>query len=489
MDLLAGFSIALSFWPLLAIVGGVLAGLTLGALPGLTSTMALAVLMPLTFGMDPILSICMLIGIYVGGICGGSITAICINIPGTPASAATAIDGNALFKRGEGGKALFVSFLCSAIGGLFSAVILITLAPAVAKFGLKFGPPEYFALGLLGLTMVLSVSGKHLFKGLAATFIGLMIATIGVDPVSGFARYTAGSVNLQAGISYIPALIGLFGLSEMISNLTMKENKVEKAQTFDRIWIKWAELKQLGGTLLRSSSIGTAVGAIPGAGADIASWVSYDVAKRTAKKEERIGEGNIKGVAASEAANNANVGGALIPMMTFGIPGDGQTAVLIGALMISGMTPGPLLFEQHPDFVGAMMASVIIANILIFVFGISITRFLIKLIDQPTKIINPIIILLCLIGAFAINNSFFDVGITCLFGLLGVILKRYDYPLPPLILALILAPMIESNFRKGLTLTDGQFLLFFQRPLFLALIAIMILSLWGFFRMTKKHSI
>ncbi|MBD1381992.1 tripartite tricarboxylate transporter permease [Metabacillus arenae] len=481
MELFQGFLTVFSGWTFFAVLIGTLFGMILGAIPGLTSTMALAILAPLTFGFDPIVAICMLMGIYIGGIAGGSISAICLNIPGTPASAATAIDGYCLSRQGESQKALNVSFLASAVGGLFSGAILITLAPYIAKVGLKFSSPEYFALGILGISIILSISGKQLVKGLAVALLGFMIATIGIDPISGFSRYTFENSNLTNGISYIPALIGLFGLSEVFS--FVNDSYQSKSKNFKyRIKLKSFEWKRIMGTLFRSSSIGTFIGAIPGAGADIASWASYDVATRFAKKDDKYGKGELKGVVASEAANNANVGGALIPMMTFGIPGDGQTAMLIAFLLIQGLEPGPLLFQNNPDFVWAMFASVLIANVLVFLYGISLTNSIVKIISQPTKIIYPCVIMFCLIGSFAVNNNIFDIGMMCLFGVIGFLLKKFDYPIAPLMLALILAPMIESNLRRGLVMYENNFLMFFQRPIFLGILALGIIliisTLW-----------
>lgn len=481
MDLLNGFVTVFSGLSFVGVLLGTLFGMILGAIPGLTSTMALAILAPLTFGFDPLIAICMLMGIYIGGIAGGAISAISLNIPGTPASAATAIDGYKLVQQGKGQQALNLSFLASAIGGLFSGIILITAAPYIAKFGLKFSAPEYFALGILGITIIISISGQQLVKGIAVGLLGFMIATVGVDPVSGYIRYTFDNPNLSGGISYIPALIGLFGLSEVFI-FTSDAIQKKKDALVGKTKMKFSEYKRLIGTLFRSSSIGTFIGAIPGAGADIASWASYDVATRFAKKNDKFGKGEIKGVVASEAANNANVGGALIPMTTFGIPGDGQTAMLIAFLLIQGFEPGPLLFQNNADFIWVMFASVLIANVLVFLFGISLSKVIIKIISQPMKIIYPCVIMFCLVGSFAVNNNLFDITIMFVFGILGFFLKKFNYPIAPLMLALILAPMIESNLRRGMVMYDNNFLLFFQRPIFIGIlvlgVVLVISTLW-----------
>src|SRR5699024_3210327 len=309
MELLQGFVTVLTTGGIFFILIGALVGFILGAMPGLTSTMALAILAPLTFGFDTLYALCMLMGVYIAGIAGGSIPAIALNIPGTPASAATALDGYALFKEGKGRSTLITSFWASGLGTIFSAFILVTLAPTIAKFGLLFSAPEYFALGMLGVTVIISISGKHIIKGMAAGLLGFMIAFVGTDPVSGVGRFTFDMYQLNGGISYVPALIGLFGLSEVFNFVEnqIKTQPVVKGQKNQKD--SW---KKLIPTFLRSSSIGTAIGSIPGAGADIASWTSYDIAQKFRKKEDRFGKGEIKGVVASESANNANVGGALI---------------------------------------------------------------------------------------------------------------------------------------------------------------------------------
>lgn len=483
MDLLQGFITTVTSGGIFLILIGALAGFVLGAMPGLTSTMALAILAPLTFGFDTVLALCMLMGVYIAGIAGGSIPAIALNIPGTPASAATALDGYPLFKEGKGRKTLITSFWASGLGTIFSALILVTLAPIIAKFGLLFSAPEYFALGMLGVTVIISISGKYMMKGIIAGLLGFMIAFIGTDPLSGVGRFTFGMYQLNGGISYIPALIGLFGLSEVFS---FAENQVKgKGLKTDHKDSK-KSWKRLIPTFIRSSSIGTAIGSIPGAGADIASWTSYDIAQKFGKKEDRFGKGEIKGVVASESANNANVGGALIPMMTFGIPGDGQTAMLIAFLLIHGLNPGPLIFETHANLVWAMFASVFIASALVIIYGYLFSGVITKLVSQPLKVVYPIVIIFCIVGSYAISNNMFDMYVMVVFGVLGFLMKKFNFPIAPLMLALILAPMIEKNLRKGLLKFDNNFLLFFERPLFLTIMGIGALLLFLTFRLRKK---
>jgi len=486
MELLQGFVTVLTTGGIFFILIGALVGFILGAMPGLTSTMALAILAPLTFGFDTLYALCMLMGVYIAGIAGGSIPAIALNIPGTPASAATALDGYALFKEGKGRSTLITSFWASGLGTIFSAFILVTLAPTIAKFGLLFSAPEYFALGMLGVTVIISISGKHIIKGMAAGLLGFMIAFVGTDPVSGVGRFTFDMYQLNGGISYVPALIGLFGLSEVFNFVEnqIKTQPVVKGQKNQKD--SW---KKLIPTFLRSSSIGTAIGSIPGAGADIASWTSYDIAQKFRKKEDRFGKGEIKGVVASESANNANVGGALIPMMTFGIPGDGQTAMLIAFLLIHGLSPGPLIFETNADLIWAMFASVFVASALVIIYGYLFSGIITKIVSQPLKVVYPIVIIFCIVGSYAISNNVFDIYVMVAFGVFGFLMKKFGFPIAPLMLALILAPMIEKNLRKGLLQFDNNFFLFFERPLFLTIMGIGLLLLFLTFKLRKKAEI
>ncbi|WP_026701873.1 tripartite tricarboxylate transporter permease [Salibacterium aidingense] len=474
MELLNGFVTVFTSGGIVFVILGALLGIILGALPGLTSTMALAILAPLTFGFDTLLALCMLMGVYIAGIAGGAVPAIALNMPGTPASAATAIDGYRLFKEGNQSNTLKMSFLVSGLGVIFSGIILVTLAPLIAQFGLLFSAPEYFALGMLGVTIIISISGKYMIRGIIAALIGFAIAFIGTDPTSGIPRFTFGMYELNGGISYIPALIGLFGLSEVFhfTENTIKSRDISQQQ--NKQMNNW---KRFIPTFFRSSTIGTFIGSIPGAGADIASWTSYDVAQKFAKKGDKYGRGEMKGVIASESANNANVGGALIPMMTFGIPGDGQTAMLIAFLLIHGLDPGPLIFENQSTLVWAMFASVFLASLLVIIYGLSLSTLIIKIVNQPLMFIYPAVIMFCLVGAFAINNNIFDVYVMFCFGVLGFLMKKTEFPIPPLMLALILAPMIEKNLMRGLLIENGNFLMFFARPLFLTIMGIGIVML------------
>lgn len=452
-------------------------GIILGALPGLTATMGVALLLPITFGMEPVSGILLLVGVYFGAIYGGSITAILLRTPGTPSSAATALDGYEMTKKGLAHKALTISTISSSIGGVISVIILILVAPQLAKFALKFSAPETFALALFGLAIISSISGKSLIKGLMAGFLGLLIATIGIDPIGGFPRFTFETTNLMAGVNYIPVLIGLFAAAEAFRTVEDIFKSSTGVKKIEKVKLKWQEFKGLIKVILRSSGIGTFIGFIPGAGGDIASFVSYGEAKRVSKKPEEFGKGNPEGVSAPEAANNACTGGAMIPLLTLGIPGDAVTAVMLGALMVQGIQPGPMLFTNHAEIVYTLFIGMLIANLLILFYGLLGIRLFTKILTIPKVILTPIILILCIVGSYAVGNNFFDVWIMLIAGIVGYFMNRYDFPTSPIILALILGPMLEANLRRSLVLSNGDLSILFTRPISLILILLAILTL------------
>lgn len=477
--LLEGFINLLNWKVILFLVFGTVLGIAIGSLPGLTSTMGVALMLPLTFGMDPVTGILLLIGVYFGSVYGGSITAILINTPGTPASAATVMDGYPLSQKGMAQKALTVSILSCSIGGAISVLVLIFVAPHLANFALKFSAPESFALALFGLSIVSSIAGSSIVKGLMAGVLGLLVATIGMDPIGGFPRFTFEVTELSTGINFIPVMIGLFAASEAfksIEDMFSVENIkviVEKAK------LKWTEFKGIIGTLLRSAGIGTFIGMVPGAGADIAAFVAYNEAKRFAKNKEEFGKGDLRGVAAPEAAGNSVTGGAMIPLLTLGIPGDAVTAVLLGALMVQGLQPGPMLFEANGPLVYTLFVGMLLANILMLVFGLVGIRLFIKVLHIPKAILTPIIIVLCVVGAYALNNSYFDVLVMFVAGVVGYFMKRAGIPASPIILGLILGPMMESNLRRALVMSQGDLSIFYTRPITLVLIILAFITLFS----------
>ncbi|WP_425023839.1 tripartite tricarboxylate transporter permease [Planococcus ruber] len=464
---------------LLILLMGIIAGITIGSLPGLTATMGVALILPVTFGMEPVTGILLLIGVYFGAVYGGSITAILINTPGTPSSAATAIDGYAMSKKGLAHKALTVSTVSSAIGGILSVIVLIFIAPQLATFALKFSAPETFALAVFGISIISSIAGKSMVKGLIAGFIGLLIATIGIDPIGGFPRFTFDNVNLSSGINLIPVMIGLFAASEAFRAMGSIFSTRKLTIVVEKVKLKWIEFKILIGTILRSGAIGTFIGMIPGAGGDIAAFVAYNEAKRFSKNKDGFGKGEMKGVAAPEAANNGVTGGAMIPLLTLGIPGDAVTAVLLGALMVQGIQPGPMLFENNGPIVYTLFVGMLVANLMILIVGLFGIRLFTKILLVPTTVLTPIILVLCVVGAYSLGNNYFDVLVMLISGIAGYFLMRYGFPASPIILGIILGPLMESNFRRALVMSQGSFDIFITRPITVVLLILAVITLFS----------
>lgn len=457
---------------------GTIAGLIIGALPGLSSTMGVALAIPLTFGMDPKTGLLLLGAIYCSSVYGGSITAILLRTPGTDASIATTFDGFPMTQQGFGGKAIGISTTASFVGGIISTIALLCIAPLLAKIALKFGPPEYFLVAIFGLSIIISVSSNSYLNGLISGAFGLLIATVGMDSFTGYPRFIFNSDSLLDGIPILPALIGLFSLSQAIKIAIAKDSSiVKKDVTFsDRVLPTMKDMSRTWFTTIRSSVIGTIVGIMPGAGTSIASFISYNEARRTSKEPETFGKGNPEGVAASEAANNAVTGGSLVPALTLGIPGNAVTAVFIGGLTIHGLIPGPTLFIKYADITYTLILSLFIANIMFFVIGIAFAKHFVKVIKTPTRILAPVICVLSVIGSYAIRNNLFDVGLLFAFGILGYLMERYDFSPAPIVLALILGPMAEAELRRSLVLFHGSFVPFFQRPLSIAIMVLIVLS-------------
>ncbi len=457
---------------------GVIIGIMVGVLPGLSPSIGVALMLPVTFGLDPISALVLLVSVYLASNYGGSITAIAINTPGTPGAVATTFDGYELTKQGKPLHALITSLTASTIGGLIGTIILILFSVPLATLALSFESYEYFALGVFGLTIISSLAGKSPLKGFISSGIGLLLITIGFDTQLPFSRFSLGIPDLADGIEFIPALIGLFALGEIFYSIEKGDYakkrqtaKVDLSQT-----LSFKQLSKLKGLMLKSSVIGTLVGCIPGAGGTIATFIAYDNAKNSSKHPEKFGKGSLEGVAAPEAANNGSVGGALVPLLTLGIPGSASTAVLIGALMIHKLNPGPELFDKEPGLVYGIFISLFFANIFMFFVGLMGNKVWIKIIAAPKSLLYPIILALSFIGSYFIQNSVFDVGICIAFGILGWILKRGGFPTAPVVLGLILGKMIEENLR--LSLIKGEWIDFFTRP---GSLIIIILALVSFF--------
>lgn len=466
------------FYTILLVFLGVLIGIIFGAIPGLSATMAIALFIPMTFGMAPVAGISLLLGIYVGGMYGGCIPAILIGTPGTPANAATLLDGYAMGRNGESGRALTYATAGSFIGGLFSCLVLIFLAPQLATFGLNFGAPEYFALAVFGLSIVGSISGNNVLKGLIVASLGLLIATIGMDPMMGIPRFSFGSSHLIGGISFIPALIGLFAISQILIDAENKQDLIfSETVDYKRQRVSIKEMVSKWVEFLRAAVIGTIVGIVPGTGSGIATFLSYNESKRFSKKPEQYGKGIPEGVIATETSNNAITGGALVPLLTLGIPGDSVTAIIFGGLLIQGLTPGPSLFQENLDIVHGLFGTLILANIFMLFLGLFFIKYLVKIASIPKNVLLPMVVVFCLIGSYSISNSVFDIWVALIFGVIGYFLSKFNYPLPPLILGMILGPIIESNFRRSMIQSDSGILIFFTKPISLFFIIITLLTL------------
>lgn len=482
---------ALVFAPLnfLIIVAGCVFGIVIGAIPGLTSTMGVALMVPVTFAMEPSTGLMLLGSVYCSSVYGGSISAILLNTPGTPAGAATVLDGHQMTLKGQSKQALGISAISSCIGGVFSAIVLATMAPWLAKQALRFGPPEYFALAVFGLTIISSLAGKNPYKGLLAGVLGLLLATVGMDPVHGIDRFSFGSTELMDGFNLIPVLIGLFSVSQAF--VLMTSGKVTMDAVFAAVKGRFippmSEMIRLAPNFLRSSIIGTVIGIIPGVGSDPAAFIAYNEAMRWSKHPEKFGTGILDGVVAPETSNNAVTGGSLVPLLTLGIPGNAVSAVFLGGLLIHGLRPGPMLFEQNGDILYALFFSLFITNILFMLIGIAGTRVFMKVLKIPPVILGVMIMVLSIIGSYAIHNNLFDVWVMFAFGFMGYIFRLYGIPLAPVVLAIILGPMAEQSFRQGMLMSQGDPMIFFSRPISLTFLLIAAGSFVAPFLRKNKH--
>jgi putative tricarboxylic transport membrane protein len=491
--LLEGFRLALQPEMLLITLTAVMGGLIIGALPGLTATMAVAVLLPLTFDLPPREGLIILVAIFISAVQGGSIPAVLINTPGTPAATATTFDGYPMSKKGLAGKAIGIAMIASFIGLLISWSLLVSIAPLIAQVALTFSTPEYFAIAVFGLTIISTLSTESPLKGIIAGLLGLLIATIGLDPIDGISRFTFGADVLLGGISYVPALIGLFAVAEIFWSVEEVGRVSPVAQKLKNILPNFDDIKKILGTAVRSGFIGSAIGSLPGAGADIAAFVGYGEAKRWSKRSEEFGTGRMEGVAGAEGANNAVCGSALIPLMTLGIPGDAVTAIILGAFIIRGLRPGPSLFSEHGDIAYTIFAGFLVASVMTLVIGLSLVKLFARILNISQKILLPIILALCLVGSYAIQNSEFDVYVTIFFGVLGYLFKKFGFQGSPVVLALILGPMAEYNFRLSLTASQGDYSIFVTRPICLAFLIVslfsIVLPIWRNHQRKKKAKV
>ncbi|HWQ79939.1 MAG TPA: tripartite tricarboxylate transporter permease [Anaerovoracaceae bacterium] len=487
--LLNGFSTAAVGWNLLYCFIGVTVGMFIGVMPGLGPTAGTAMLIPVTFGMDPISAIIMLAGIYYGAMYGGTVTSVLINTPGEAASVITCLDGYEMTKQGRAGVALGVSAIGSFIGGTFSVIALTFLAPFISNIALKFGPPEFFCLLFLGLTMLLGLMGNSVLKGLMAAMFGFLISFVGLDVVTGEVRFDFEMLYLLRGIDLVPLVMGLFGISEIIYCLTNKtEQQDEKLAEIKKLLPEKHEWKPVGKSIGRGTIIGFFIGIIPGALAVIASIASYTVEKKTAKDPTRFGRGAIEGVAGPETANNACAGSSMIPLFTLGIPTSPTVAVLFGALMIHGLAPGPMLFKNESTLVWAVIASMFIGNAMLLIMNLPMARFWAKVALVPYKVLYPAIVVFCVVGAYSINYRVWDVGMMMIFGVIGYFMKRLDIPMAPAVLTFVLGDQIERALSQSLTMSHGSMLIFVRSPICIVILAVIaaIIAFSAYSRLSKR---
>jgi len=479
-DILSALNMIFVPLNLVGLVFGVAVGIAFGCMPGLSVNMGLALLFPLAFSFQGIGGILMLLGIYCGAIYGGSISAILLKTPGTPASVATTLDGYPMAtKLKQPGRALGISTMASTFGGVFSTICLILLAPQLAKIALQFSKPEYFALAIFGLSIITSVSSGSVVKGIMGGLFGLFLATVGIDDMSGSIRFTMDTTYFLGGVSFIPVLIGVFAFAQVLSSIEdyYHSEQAEPIKFVDKVLPSWADFKKVFVTLVRSSTIGTFIGCVPGTGGDIASFVSYDQAKRWSKNSANFGNGEPEGVAAPEAGNNAVSGGAFIPVLTLGIPGDGATAIMMGALMVQGLQPGPLLFVEKAPDVYAIFIGLLLANLIMGIMGFSLIRLFAKVVNVPVHILLPIIVMMTFVGTYSYNNSMNDVYLMVASGFTGYFLNKLGFSMSAIIIGIILGSMAEQNFVGSLIMSDGNFNIFFSRPICLFFLVAAALSL------------
>src|SRR5262245_19463590 len=469
--LVAGLAAAMSWQNLAFALIGCTLGTLIGVLPGLGPAAGTAILIPLTFRLDPTGGLIMLSAIYYGAMYGGTITSVLINVPGEAASVVTCFDGYQMAKQGRGGTALGIAAIGSFVGGIAATVALVAVAPPLARMALSFGPPEFFALMLVGLGLVTGLSGRSLLAGLAMAVLGLLIAMVGIDPVRGAPRFTFGIPSLYDGVGFIPVVMGLFGVTEILLNIGTPTRQVISTRLTSLLPSR-EEWRRSVGAIGRGTGVGFFLGLIPGVGAIIPTFVAYVLEKRLSKTPERFGQGAIEGVAAPETANNAYANAAMIPLLTLGIPSSPTIAVLMGAFIVNGLTPGPFLFQERPDLVWAVIASFFLGNVLLLILNLPLVGLWARLLHLPYQYVSVGTLLFCVLGAYSLQQNVFDVGVMIVCGIIGYGMRKIDLPIAPLVLGLILGPFIEKSLRTSLEMSGGDFSIFFTRPLCVALLAI-----------------
>ena len=469
---------------------GVVIGTFIGAIPGMTTPMGVALVLPFTFTLPPVSGILLLLGVYKGGLYGGSITAILIKAPGTPAASCTVLDGFPLAQKGQARKALDMALYASCCADFISNLSLILFAGFLAHFALRFGPPEFFTLIVFSLTIIAGVSGKSLPKGIISACIGLLLASVGLDIIYGTERFIFGEYELMAGLNFIPVLIGLFALPEIINHFAQTSTGQASVGNLQGQGGTFADFRHCLKSILRGSFIGVMLGTIPGIGGAPSAFLSYSEAKRTSKNPENFGKGEIEGVAAAEAGNNGVAGATMIPLLALGVPGDVITAVILGAFMIHGLRPGPIMFTENLTMIYALFIGILLSSFYLFIVGKFSIKLISRIADVPNRILYPIVLILCVFGAYAVNNNVFDILVMVCVGIVGFFMLRLQLPAPPFLIAFILGPLLEDNFRQALLLSEGAMGIFFRNEIcwiFWGLTALSIFLLVRNRRSEKPH--
>ena len=479
--LMAGFAIATTLANLFYAFFGALIGTFVGIMPGLGASATIAILLPLTFGMNPTSAIIMMTGVYCGSKYGGAVTSIMMNLPGESSSVPTCLDGYPLAMQGRAGPAMGMAAISGFVAGTVSVIGLTFLGPLLGTLAIGFGPPEYFAMTLLGLSLVTSLTGKSVIKGMLGMLLGLAISTVGADIMSGSSRLTFGRLELLDGIDFVTVTVGLFALGEVFLNIDkqVKFNLIEVPKRLSELLPTVREIVQCIGTWVRSTIIGFLVGVLPGTGATVASFLSYTVAKNVSKTPEKFGHGAMEGIAAAESADNAATGGSMAPMLTLGIPGSSATAMMMGALIMAGVRPGPMLLTKSPEVFWGVVASMYICNIMLLIINLPMIPLLVQFLKVPYYILYIVIIAITSIGVYSVDNSMFDLWVMVLFGVLGYVFKKMDYPLAPCVLAVILGPFVERALRQSLIMSKGSPAIFLNRPVCFVLLALAVLAFFA----------
>jgi putative tricarboxylic transport membrane protein len=480
-NLFLGFQVALSPYNLLFCFLGCLFGTLIGVLPGIGPAAGISILIPLTFGLPPTTALITMSGLYYGCMYGGSTTSILVNVPGEAASVVTCLDGYQMARNGRAGAALGMAAFASFIAGTVSIALLTFTAIPLVKVAIAFGPPEYFALTFMGLTLVTSLSGESLLKGLMSGAFGLIVACVGVDAMSGYARFSYGNIYLLDGFGFVNIAVGLFAVSEVMINIEKPAAEIftQIKPNIRTLLPNLQDWKDSFGPLWRGTLIGFIIGALPGTGPTIASFLAYSAEKNLSKHPEKFGTGIIEGVAAPEGANNAAAQGAFVPMLTLGVPGSGATAIMLGALMLHGLRPGPMLMETNPDFVWGLIASMYIGNAMLLILNLPLIGIWVQLLKLPYKALMPLIVTISAVGIYAIENNTFDLWVMVGFGVIGYILRKYDFPLAPIVLAVVLAPLVEYSLKQSMILSKGSIFIFFTRPIAAAFMILALISLFA----------